>query len=305
MPYLSCLFALVGLYASLAQGAVTCPNTLAFYNPNLRTACYNATWFIVPVPKAAAESVVQPYKLITPPASDKTLFPAGLSAGTHPVVVSTGLQNDIRMSLLQIKEALFSGSIYVPYTDRLNDGKTPFNYGVRNYIGGLNGEDVRGLIPAIVATLGGTTVFVASFIPENEAYARVAPNEFIAQVKQVIVPNPISGPEVKPEAFDLDFTTTSSPLYTDKAFHALINQPIILTNGLCQRNTYYFNETFTAPASRSGNLTLYGPISGSVPQALAGKYTKQGGYSANGEIVGYNPETCSVAAARLDPKALQ
>lgn len=158
---------------------------------------------------------------------------------------------------------------------------------------------------AIVATLGGTTVFVASFIPENEAYARVAPNEFIAQVKQVIVPNPISGPEVKPEAFDLDFTTTSSPLYTDKAFHALINQPIILTNGLCQRNTYYFNETFTAPASRSGNLTLYGPISGSVPQALAGKYTKQGGYSANGEIVGYNPETCSVAAARLDPKALQ
>lgn len=65
----------------------------------------------------------------------------------HPVVVSTGLQNDIRMTLLQIKEALFSGSIYVPYTDRLNDGKTPFNYAVRNYIGGLNGEDVRGLIP--------------------------------------------------------------------------------------------------------------------------------------------------------------
>lgn len=65
----------------------------------------------------------------------------------HPVVVSTGLNNDIRMTLLQIKEALFSGSIYVPYTDRLNDGKTPFNYAVRNYIGGLNGEDVRGLVP--------------------------------------------------------------------------------------------------------------------------------------------------------------
>ncbi len=158
---------------------------------------------------------------------------------------------------------------------------------------------------AVVATGTGTTVFVASFIPENEAYARVAPDEFIAQVKQVIVPNAISGPEVKPEAFDLDFRTTRTPLYPDRTFHALINQPVILTNGFCQRNTYYFNETFTAPTSRSGNLTLYGPVAGSLPQALAGKYTKQGGYSANGEIVGYNPETCSDAAARLDPKALQ
>lgn len=232
------------------------------------------------------------------------------------------------MSLLQIKEALFSGSIYVPYTDRLNDGKTPFNYPVRNYIGGLNGEDVRGVVPgkssgtrrvagcgiqsrltildlAGVATGTGTTLLIASFIPENEAYALVASNEFIAQVKPVIVPNTISGPEVKQEAFDLDFGTTTTPLYADKTIRALVNQPIILTNGLCQRNTHYFNETFTAPTSRSGNVTLYGPISGSVPQELAGKYSKQGGYSANAEVVGYNPETCSTAAARLDPKAIQ
>lgn len=146
---------------------------------------------------------------------------------------------------------------------------------------------------------------MASFIPEDEPYALVAPNELIAQVKQVIAPNPISGPEVKLEAFDLDFSTTDTPLYTDKTFHALVNQPIILTNGLCQRNTHYFNETFTAPTSRSGNVTLYGPTSGSVPEVLAGRYPKQGGYSANAEVVGYNPETCETAAARLDPKALE
>lgn len=74
---------------------------------------------------------------------------------------------------------------------------------------------------------------------------------------------------------------------------------------MCQRNTYYFNETFAAPALRSGNATLYGPTSGSVPSALAGRYTKQGGYSASGEVVGYNAETCASAAANADPESFR
>ena len=35
--------------------------------------------------------------------------------------------NDIRMANLQIA-ALKSAAIYIPYTDRLKDGKTAFNY---------------------------------------------------------------------------------------------------------------------------------------------------------------------------------
>ncbi|KAL8935689.1 MAG: hypothetical protein Q9216_005301 [Gyalolechia sp. 2 TL-2023] len=289
----------VSLFASLALGNPSCPNTLAFYNPNLRSACYNA------IPKASVQSIV-PYPLITPPFADKTLFPKGFPANTHPVVVSTGYQNDIRMMALQIP-ALLAGSIYVPFTDRLKDGKTPFNYGVQNYIGGVDGKEIEGVVPAVVGTAEGTKIFVGRFAPNNDAYAPIAsnPNEFTAQVKQIILPNPISGPGIVPEAYDLDFISALAPLYTQKIFRAIINQPTILTNLLCQRNTYYFNETFAEPKLRSGNVTLFGPLAGSVPRALAGRYVKQGGYSASGEIVGYNPETCEDAASNVDPKAVQ
>ncbi|KAL8690312.1 MAG: hypothetical protein Q9224_004432, partial [Gallowayella concinna] len=227
-------------------------------------------WFIIPVPKTSVQSIV-PFPLLTPPFSDKSLFPTGFPANSHPVVVATGYQNDIRMFNLQIK-ALFSGNIYVPYTDRLRDGKTPFQYPVRNYIGGVDGQDLMGVVPSLVGTFEGTTIYLATFAPNNDAYAPIAsnPNEFTAQVKQVIVPNPISGPSVTPEAFDFDFVTARQPLYTPRTFHAMINQVQILNNGLCQRNPYYFNETFAGETLRSGNVTLYGPTAGSVPSQLAG-----------------------------------
>ncbi|KAI4146539.1 MAG: hypothetical protein L6R39_003430 [Caloplaca ligustica] len=300
------LFSFISFIALHALANPACPNTLAFYNPNIRSTCYNATWFILPVPKSSVQALVQPYSLITPPFSDATLFPKGFPANSHPVLVATGYQNDIRMFNLQIS-SLMSGSIYIPYTDRLKDGKTPFNYPVQNYIGGVNGQDVQAAVPALVGTAEGTNIFVGSFAPNNDAYAPIAsfPNEFSAEVKQILVPNTISGPSVLPEAFDFDFITTNSPMYTAHTFHALINQAIILTNGLCQRNPYYFNETFAAPTMRSGNVTLVGPLAGSVPSALAGKYFKQGGYSASGEMLGYNAETCASAAANSDPKAFR
>lgn len=140
----------------------------------------------------------------------------------------------------------------------------------------------------------------------DDAYAPIAsnPNEFSTQVKSVILPNPISGPSVEPEAFDLIFTTATQPLYTTRTFHALVNQPAILTNTLCQRNVYYFNETFAEGVLRSGNATLVPPLAGSVPAPLGGVYTRQGGYSASGVMVGYNAETCASAAANLDQEAL-
>lgn len=233
------------------------------------------------------------------------------------------------MGPLQI-ESLLGASVYVPYADYLRNGKTGFQYAIQNYIGGVNGKDVQALVPgrlllpssntelsnpipnddalALVGSLGGTTIFVADFNPNNDAYAPIASNPatYTARVKQVIIPNPISGPEVKPEAFDLAFSSTQTPLYTAKTFHTLINQPQILNNGLlCQRNPYYFNETFAEPRLRTGNVTVYGPPAGALPSKLAGRYVGQGGYSASGQMVGYNQESCASAAAKTDPKALQ
>ncbi|KAL9051789.1 MAG: hypothetical protein Q9206_004565 [Seirophora lacunosa] len=302
------LLGFVSLFAVLALASPACPNTLAFNNPNLRTSCNNATWFILPVPRSSVQSLV-PYPLVTPPFSDRSLFPTDFPANSHPVVVTIGYQNDIRMANLQIP-ALVGASIYVPYTDRLRDGRTPFNYAVQNYIGGVAGNvlqaDVEALVPSAVATLTGTPVIVGFFDPNDDAYSPVAsnPNEFVAQVKKEIVPNSLSGPSVRPSAIDYDFVTARNPLYTQRTFRVLINQPLILTNLACQRNTYYFNETFAEPVLRSGNVTLYPPLAGSVPRQLGGVYTRQGGFSASGEMLGTNQESCRDAANNVDPTAV-
>ena len=113
------------------------------------------------------------------------------------------------------------------------------------------------------------------------------------------MPNPVSGPGVIEEAIDTDFFTVSKSSYTAHTFHEVISQPLILTNGDCQRNPVYFNQTFTDPVFRNGTVTLYSPGG-----AFAGVYDHVQGYSASGELVGYNPETCSSAATNTDPKAL-
>ena len=97
----------------------------------------------------------------------------------------------------------------------------------------------------------------------------------------------------------MDFFTVSNSSYTAHTFHEVISQPLILTNGLCQRNPIYFNQTFTDPVFRNGTVTLYSPGG-----AFAGVYSGVQGYSASGEMVGYNAEPCSSAAANTDPKAL-
>lgn len=64
-----------------------------------------------------------------------------------PVLVSSYIDNDIRMSALQIPTPLLAGSIQVPYVDRLGDGKTGFLFSVKQYIGGYEGDDVEGYVP--------------------------------------------------------------------------------------------------------------------------------------------------------------
>lgn len=101
------------------------------------------------------------------------------------------------------------------------------------------------------------------------------------------------------EAVDMDFFTVLNSSYTAHTFHEAISQSLILTNGQCQRNPIYFNQTFTNPVFRNGTVTLYSPGG-----AFAGVYSGVQGYSASGEMVGYNAEPCSSAAANTDPKAL-
>lgn len=96
---------------------------------------------------AEVESAVKPYSLVPLPTSDKTLFPNGFPAGKHPVLVQTYINNDIRMTALQIPTPLLSGGILVPYVDRLSDGKTGFLFGVKQYIGGYKGNSVSGVVP--------------------------------------------------------------------------------------------------------------------------------------------------------------
>lgn len=88
------------------------------------------------------QSVVAPYNLVPLPTSDKTLFPNGFPAGKFPVVVTIDIDENIRLSALQIPKPVLSGSITVPYVDRLGDGKTGFVFSVRQYISGYEGDEV-------------------------------------------------------------------------------------------------------------------------------------------------------------------
>ena len=235
--------------------------------------------------------------------------------------------------------SLLGASVQVPYVDRLGTGKTPFLFTVKQYISGIDGDNVAGILPgkssaynyhdhhhnhhhivimkgiphkpmlkinppphtALVSSLAGIPIFIASFVPDDGPYEQISstPPEYIAEVKDVIVPNPVSGPGVILEAIDTDFFTEATSLYTAHTFHSIISQPLIGTNGLCLREPIYFNQTFTNAVFRNGSVTLYSPGA-----AFPGVYGGVQGYSALGENVGYGPEQCSDSARLTDPKAL-
>ena len=109
-----------------------------------------------------------------------------------------------------------------------------------------------------------------------------------------------SGPGIYPEAVDARFFTTSTPGYPLKLFKQGINQPLILTNGLCQRNPIYFNETFTDIVYRNAEVRLYSP-GGAF--ASPNPYTNIAAFSGSGSTIGYNPELCATAFSNNDPGA--
>lgn len=82
-------------------------------------------FFLVPIPVATAQEIAGQYKLLSLPTDDKTLFPQGFPEGMHPVLVAGGYESDVRINNLEI-DALIAGFTYIPFVDRLGDGKTPF-----------------------------------------------------------------------------------------------------------------------------------------------------------------------------------
>lgn len=314
---------LATLLSSLAGlSTAQCNNQVAAYNPDLRTMSSNSTWFIVPVPKAAAQQAVEAtfpgygLTLLDVP-SDPNVFPDGFPAGFQPVLVTTGYPDDIRISALQIDGALPQGTIYVTYVAK-SGSSTPLAAQASSYIAGENGPLPNGLVPAVASPLlfAGNAVRLGQFSPQNAAYQSAGSGLLSTKVAWAVVPNPISGPGVYPEAFDSTFAETNAPRYTAATFKHLINQPIILPSKLCQRNTYYFNNATAQPFFVNGNVTLGPGASGSSlvsksalqqgsPDGTSGVYTDVDGYSACAQNVGNNPEDCDQAGRTVDPASYQ
>lgn len=196
---------------------------------------------------------------------------------------------------------LLGSSIYLPFVDRLSDGKTAFSMPIRNYIGGCNGQDIMAYVPSLVGSLGGTLIGPSANMPADAAYQGLGNGQYSNAVKLNVVDNKVSGPGVQPAAIDLQFASAgSAPNYTAKTFHDVLNQPIILNSGLCQRNNYYFNYSYTEGILRTGLVTLYPDTDGST---IGGGYMNAGGYSATSQIVGYDAQSCADAGVQNDPNA--
>lgn len=252
--------------------------------------------------------------LLDVPTDDPTLFPNGFPAGMQPALSTIGLTDDIRMSALQIDGGLKTGQTYISYVSH-NGSPSPLQAQVSGYIAGENGPLPNGLVPAIATGLlfGGNPARLGQFNPKAPPYAE-ADGILTSQAKWALVPNPISGPGVYPEAFDFEFTTTpQSTKYNAKTFKKLINLPTLLPTGQCQRNAYYFTNATAMPVFRNGNVTFgpaadgNSPTSGTLMKASPGGVginTDVDGYSACAQQVGNNIQGCDEASAQTDPDTL-
>ncbi|RGP72928.1 hypothetical protein FLONG3_6566 [Fusarium longipes] len=296
----SALSALVCL--SSAQAG---PNTLARYNPANRTMSANTTYCLVPINKSLVKTITGYDPLDIGP----DILPS-YPAGKHPIIVQASYLKDIRMTALNLVplqiDSLTQGSLIVPYVDVTKDGSTAIGVPVNYYIGGTNGQPLQAIVPSIasgVSPFEGTTIFPATFSPDTSAAQPLPDGSYSVQAKPFLLPNPISGPGIYAEAFDIKFRLTSDSPYDAHTFHSLINIPQLLNTGKCQRNTAYFNESFADPKMAVAEVTLYHQILLTPPAGLEGVYRDVYCYTANAQTVSSVGESCSVAAANMDPEA--
>lgn len=220
----------------------------------------------------------------------------------HPVLTAQGLSADIRQSALQISGPLLTSSIMVPFVG-YKGSKTPLNAPLNGYIGGedrttLDKLRFAGVVPAAVSSLiGGYFLRLGDFLPANAAYQSNNNGLLSANSKWTIAANPLTGPGGYVEAVDAAFITTPQPRYPLEILDGIVNQPMVLNGamtGMCQQNSYFFNETTAQAQLRSGNVTLgpaasgYGVTSGT----LQGKYIDVHGFSACAQLAAFMVQKC-------------
>ncbi|KAA8617815.1 hypothetical protein PtrSN002B_007489 [Pyrenophora tritici-repentis] len=322
-------FTLILSTAALVAGqTATCPNEVAIYNQQDRTMTATLSWFVVPVPKedimkALRESIpnlvtLQGLNLL--PIPEELDFPVGM----HPVLVSAGMNGDIRQGGFQLATGLMVATSMIPYVG-IGSSNTPFNAPLVSYLAGVDEVTqgyVFGLIPSVVATIGGLLTRVGAFIPMKAPLQAYSDGSLGINSKWAQAPNPVTGPGLYSEAIDLKFVSEpnqASPRYSLSIWKRLINQPLILGNldsvfsTKCQRNTVFFTNSTAQPTYRSGNVTL-GPSAGaSVFSAVLQKASPDGsgfyqsvyGLSACAQTVGYGSpvvplgEDCEKAATAV------
>lgn len=277
-------------------------------------------WFIVPVPKdAALASARQKFplanlRLLDVP-STPDLFPNGFPEGMHPVLTTIATTADIRLTVLQIDGILKSGNAIVPFVAK-SGSNDAIAATLNGYIAGPEGPLPNGLVPAVASGLlfGGNPLRLGQFDPTSDAYMADGVGGFSARAAWALVPNPLSGPGVYPEAIDMAFKTSSNSRYGARTFKTLISQPILLPSGMCQRNQYYFTNATANPVLRNGQVT-FGPAAdgvgvtmGKLMQASQGRtgiYADVDGFGACAQSVGFNPESCEDAVANFDEASLE
>lgn len=299
-------------FTTLFSGSVRAqagPNTLGQFNPANRTMSINGTTCIIPIAKDVVRSITG-HNPLDVPTSILPSFPAGM----HPLLLQGGYQNDIRMTALNVAPLQIPGltqaALIVPYTDVAGDGRTPVNVPVSFYIGGTDGNFLEAIVPSLVGNIPlfeGTPIAPATVVPDTAAVQALPGGLLNFQAKPYILPNPISGPGLQGEALQLLYKLTTNTPYPASTFHRLINGPQLLNTGLCQRNTQYFNETFTDPKMGKGNVTLYNQLLlPTPPQAIAGQYKDVYCYQANSQLVAtFVGEPCPAAEANYDPASRQ
>lgn len=180
----------------------------------------------VQVPTEAAQKAIDEAYVALPEKPKLMALPAslGVPQGKHLVVVLTGLDTDIRQKTLvdlMLAGDLRQSSVLVPYVTT-GRSSTPFTASLVSYLAGTDttaNKLLAAIIPALVATTtGGLLSLLGTFLPVDAPYQldTTGPDGrqiYSSGTKWSLVPNPISGPGVYPQAFDVQFSPEAAPKY--------------------------------------------------------------------------------------------
>jgi hypothetical protein len=133
----------------------------------------------------------------------------------HPVIVTTALMDDTRQSSLALDGPLRGTGYIVPYCG-IGSSLTPLSCPLVSYLEGTNDEDklkIKALIPTLVATIFGLYSRIGLFVPPATPYEKSG-EQYLSNAKEVVVPNPATGPGVYRSASNMMFGTKTESKYS-------------------------------------------------------------------------------------------